>query len=139
MARQADPALAAKWHERIQRQALEEGSIEQFCRREGVSTAAFYAWRKRLAGGGRRSVARSRRARSLAPQRPEDSPRFVSLPLPASLAASGASHTVEIELPNGVVVRLPADCAAALLREALQAASAALAPDSPQTQEARRC
>jgi hypothetical protein len=41
-----------EWRERLARFARAGTSIVQFCVGEGVSTPAFYAWRKRLAGGG---------------------------------------------------------------------------------------
>jgi hypothetical protein len=40
-----------EWRERLARFARAGTSIAQFCEDEGVSTPAFYAWRKRLAGG----------------------------------------------------------------------------------------
>jgi len=41
-----------EWRERLARFARAGTSIVQFCVDEGISTPAFYAWRKRLAGGG---------------------------------------------------------------------------------------
>jgi hypothetical protein len=41
-----------EWRGRLARFARAGTSIVQFCASEGVSTPAFYAWRKRLAGGG---------------------------------------------------------------------------------------
>lgn len=43
------PETAAVWRERIERQQAGGLSITRFCEREGVSTAAFFAWRRRLA------------------------------------------------------------------------------------------
>lgn len=37
------------WRERLARFHLAGGTVAAFCRREGVSTASFYAWRRRLA------------------------------------------------------------------------------------------
>jgi len=47
----------AQWQlliERAERSAL---SITAFCQGEGVSTASFYAWRKRLAGSAQQAAA----------------------------------------------------------------------------------
>jgi hypothetical protein len=49
MARPKDLGLEHTWRRRLNRQAAGGLSIAAFCRREGVSTASFYAWRRRLA------------------------------------------------------------------------------------------
>ena len=104
MARRNDPAVARVWRERVKRQRNSGLSIAEFCRREEVSQASFYLWRKRL-----------RQSNSAATNEP--------LFLPVEMPLVAASTEVEIELPGGAVVRLPAD--AELVRVAIQAASAA--------------
>ena len=52
MARGGGLEKARQWRERLARFARAGTSIVQFCLDEGVSTPAFYAWRKRLVGGG---------------------------------------------------------------------------------------
>ena len=49
MARPRDLGLEHTWRLRLRRQATGGLSIPEFCEREGVSTASFYAWRRRLA------------------------------------------------------------------------------------------
>ena len=49
MARPKDLGLEHTWRLRLRRQATGGLSIGEFCRREEVSTASFYAWRRRLA------------------------------------------------------------------------------------------
>jgi hypothetical protein len=49
MPRHADPALEALWRRRLRQQTQSRLTIQQFCKREGVSTAAFHAWKRRLA------------------------------------------------------------------------------------------
>ena len=49
MARPKDLGLEHTWRLRLRRQATSGLSIGEFCRRERVSTASFYAWRRRLA------------------------------------------------------------------------------------------
>ena len=48
MARPKDLGLEHTWRLRLKRQATGGLSIPEFCEREGVSTASFYAWRRRL-------------------------------------------------------------------------------------------
>lgn len=77
---------AERWRELLRRQATSGLSVAEFCRRQDVSEASFYQWRKRL------------RAESPTEAAPAD-----FLPL-AVLGGAG----VEIELPCGAVVRVPA-------------------------------
>ena len=49
MARPKDLGLEHTWRRRLRRQASGGLPIPEFCQREGVSTASFYAWRRRLA------------------------------------------------------------------------------------------
>ena len=90
MARPKDPDLERRWQQRVHRQATGGLTIAAFCAREGVSTTAFHAWKRRLA------------VRSLFPSpRP---PLFVPLrvPEPAPQAAQARPHRVAVELPHQV-------------------------------------
>jgi hypothetical protein len=49
MPRTADPALETLWRRRLRLQPDSGLTIHQFCKREGVSTASFHAWKRRLA------------------------------------------------------------------------------------------
>lgn len=49
MARMSDPVKAAQWRQRLERFGCSSASVARFCRREGVSIASFYHWRKKLA------------------------------------------------------------------------------------------
>jgi transposase-like protein len=83
-------------------------SVAEFCRREDVSDASFYAWRRRLSERveGRR-----------------ESPLFV----PVELAgAEKPIDGVQIELPGGAVVTLPAEASAELVTTAIRAAAGAI-------------
>ena len=40
-----------EWERRLRRYADSQLTVGDFCVREGVSVAAFYAWRKKLRGG----------------------------------------------------------------------------------------
>ena len=97
MSRPRDLGLEHTWRLRLRRQAAGGLSIADFCERERVSTASFYAWRRRLA----------------APPvtAPADPPLFVPIRLdptsPAHDTSSGLGF--EIELPHRIRLR----CAAA--------------------------
>jgi hypothetical protein len=97
MARPKDLGLEHTWRLRLRRQATGSLSIPEFCRRERVSTASFYAWRRRLA------------APSLTT--PSDPPLFVPIRFDPTSPADGASPALgfEIELPHRIRLR----CAAA--------------------------
>jgi len=102
-------AAVELWRGRLARQGRSNLSISEFCRRERVSPASFYAWRKRLAESG------------LANSPP---PMFV----PVELAGVGNPvRGVEIELPCGAVVKLPAQASAELVVAAIRAALSASA------------
>jgi hypothetical protein len=110
---------AELWRERLARQAAGPCSVAEFCRREGVSQPSFYQWRKRLST---LSTSRSGQpAKSSGPQAADV--QFVSVELPASLSSAG----IQIDLPNGAVVRLPGHATAEIVAAAVQAASASRA------------
>ena len=94
MARIMDLNRAHTWRQRHHRQKCSGLSVTAFCSREGISPAAFYAWKHRLA------------ATSL-PALPEP-PLFVPLDLDSSPRPTDAvlGCGVEIELPHQVRVRL---------------------------------
>ena len=99
MERTADDSVAAVWAERLARQRRSALSIAEFCRRERISPPSFYSWRRRLAQGER--------------------PEFVPLELSESLGSSAVG--VQIELPGGAVVTLPAGASPELVTTAIRA------------------
>lgn len=86
------PSTAERWRGLLRRQAESGLSVAEFCRRRDVSEASFYQWRKRLR----------------------------TVPLPAELGTGQSSPGpflplsvvgaagIEIELPCGAMVRIPA-------------------------------
>ena len=54
MSRPSDPRELAVWWERFERFSSSGLAVRGFCAREGVSTASFYNWRKKLSLKGRR-------------------------------------------------------------------------------------
>ena len=92
----------ARWQALLGRAARSGLSVAEFCRREGVSTASFYTWRKRLgAGAGEVPPAAA----------PTCGPAFsTSAPWgrgerPASRRL-GAGWEIELDLGAGAVLRL---------------------------------
>lgn len=118
MARQIDRKLHESWRRRIERQQQGSLTVAQFCKREGVSTANFYVWKRRLLRGAampassastRRATSRPSSAQAASIAREQDRP-FVQVPL----TAPAASPWIEIVLAEGAVVRLPQQNLAAL-------------------------
>ena len=78
-----------EWAARLQRFQENPSSIAAFCRTEGVSSASFYLWKRRLA---------------VEPTTPT-TPTFV----PITVADTPTAPPVEVAFPNGIVIRIPAD------------------------------
>ncbi len=87
------------WKERLESQRASELSVSVFCLQEGVSLSAFYRWQRQLKNGIPESLIEEAAYR----QQVESEESGEAVFLPVSLKAS----PVEIELPNGGVVRLP--------------------------------
>ena len=58
MSRGSDSVKVLEWRRRIERFGRSELSVYEFCQDEGVSSASFYQWRKRLGTVGAPSVGR---------------------------------------------------------------------------------
>lgn len=102
MGRRPNQALRSVWKQRIARQRRSGLSVAKFCRQEGCSQQAFYAWCRRL-----RDLKRA----------PLRSSLFVPLELPVSSPPRG----VRIELPRGVTMTLPPDASGDVLAAIVQA------------------
>ncbi len=98
MGRPRDPQSERLWSRRLERHQAGGLSIAAFCEREGIATASFYYWRRRLAEEG------------IHPRSSQAPPLFVPLRLDDSRARDGvpAARPVEIDLPAGVRLRLDA-------------------------------
>ena len=103
----------AQWQlliERAERSAL---SIAAFCQGEGVSTASFYTWRKRIGGvashavaGGNCAPTPSRPAAAIAAARPREAAPFLDLGTLAGARREASHWDLELALGAGVVLRL---------------------------------
>ena len=89
--RRPDPVTHQLWQQRLDRFRKSGLAVADFCEREGISTASFYAWRRRLQPDTAPDAA--------------DEPRLV----PVRLVTPPPSAPVELLLPSGCVLRLYPD------------------------------
>ena len=103
MGRVANPNWAVLWRKRVERQRSSGLSVLEYCRREGISTASFYGWKRRLRISrvtvGERSRKRGRRGISTGQPLPGG---FVQVPLAVNSA-------IEVCFADGTTVRVPAE------------------------------
>jgi hypothetical protein len=99
--RRPDPATHHLWQQRLDRFRTSGLTVADFCEREGISTASFYAWRRRLQADTAPNTA--------------DEPRLV----PVRLVTPPPSGPVELLLPSGAVLRLSPDTDLLWLRQLL--------------------
>ena len=107
MARSFDSPKAVVWRRRVGKFSGSGLTVVRFCAEEGVSTASFYRWRKRL--GDRQPNARRLGVEGGAAFRP--------------VRITPGGGPISIQLPGGVRVELPAenlDAVRAVLGELLR-------------------
>ena len=102
------------WQERLESYKASGLSVEDFCSQEGVSRSSFYRWTAQLKEGIPESVEAEKEARERAES--AEGAAFVPITLMAS--------PVELELPNGAIVRLPLGVGQAVLVEAIRTVGA---------------
>ncbi len=102
------------WQERLESFKASGLDVDVFCFKEGVSRSTFYRWKDRLTDGIPEPMVAEKAARERAES--AEGASFV----PISLKAS----PVEIELPNGGMVRLPLGVGQAVLVEVIRAVGA---------------
>ena len=105
MARRQRTEREIYWQDLIDRQEAGRQSIADFCQGERVSTASFYAWRRRL---------RSLR-QPVHPQTPE--PALVPVHIVSERPT--VCEAVTIEWPGGIVLRVATGCDAVTLQVVL--------------------
>jgi len=123
MGREIDELKWSAWRRRLARFERSGRTVSSFCRAENVSMPSFFQWRRKLARAGEHRPGLSSRERSSF-----EPPTF----LPVRIEAA---PTVEIELPNGARIRLPARELAAI--DAAVAAAGRMVPTSDE--ESSRC
>ncbi len=99
------------WQQRLESYKESGLSIEVFCLQEGVSKSTFHRWARQLRDGIPDLLKEEQAER-------EKAETGEAVFLPITLKAS----PVEIELPNGGVVRLPLGVGQAVLVEVIRAA-----------------
>ena len=111
MPRTANPALETLWRRRLRQQPDSGLTIQQFCNREGVSTASFHAWKRRLA------------LRAAFPATTARASAFVPVIEPPAQEPhpSASAALVTIQLANGGQVLLPITAGVELVCEVVQA------------------
>jgi transposase-like protein len=108
------------WRRQIQRQKGGSLTVAEFCRRLGVSTVTFYAWKRRFR--------EAPPAFPIVPDQPSVRPmqeaNSASTPafLPVSILDAGPAGQLEIELANACIVRLKGAVDPELLHIAIRAA-----------------
>lgn len=142
MARGSNGEREQFWRALIGRQPRSGLSIRDFCESAGVSANSFFVWKRRLRSRTEQSDRRQptlRRSTELAEEpsrRKGDSAAAGSLvpvhliPDPVSRPASNAG-AIEVEWPNGVVLRVPRNCDAGTLRDVLHALRTATDAEVP--------
>jgi hypothetical protein len=127
MARKVNQVLWDQWRQRIERQRASGLSVVEFCRKEGVSGAAFHRWKGRLRGrtGGRQPSMAARQASRESPTSRRRGPRGVAAGRSAStrkadffeLPVRGmrSSPWIELTLADGTLIRVPQENLAALV------------------------
>ena len=102
-----------EWQQRLESKREGDLSVDVFCLQEGVSRSTYFRWARQLQNGIPESLKEEQSAR-------EKAETGEAVFLPITLKAS----PVEIELPNGGVVRLPLGVGQAVLVEVIRAAGA---------------
>ena len=114
----------------IGRQPASGLSIAQFCKQTGVSANSFFVWKRRLRpqnGQANRGEPRSR-SNVFVKRSPSNSPAAAARPLvPVRLLADPDrfraldAAVFEVEWPNGLVLRVPAECNGRAVRDVVKA------------------
>ena len=98
MPRRSNPLKVKEWTSRLKRFEASKQTVLAFCRREEISVASLYHWKRRL-----------REVRDTAP-----SSQFQSIRVTSPLAQAPQEQTV-IQLADGIHIQLGSDLAVAEL------------------------
>ena len=109
MGRKPSQSTESVWRDRLARFRKCSLTVKEFCHQEGVSDPSFYQWRKRL-DGGRPGAKRTGRSGG-GPTKTVKSLPFMPVKVSSARDTPSvlfSSALVEVELPNGVRIRVPA-------------------------------
>ena len=111
MGRKPSQSTEAMWRDRLTRFRECGLTVKEYCRQEGVSDPSFYQWRQRLdmVPQGSKRVHRSGNG----PTKTVKSQPFVPVKVSSSERVPNLG-LAEVELPSGVLIRVPATHAEAL-------------------------
>ena len=109
------------WQERLEGRIASDLSIDDFCETEGISSSTFYRWSRRLSDGIPESLKEEGANVTMA-----------ELAEPKFLPISVTTSPVEIQLPNGGLVRLPVGVGEAVILSVVDAVSQ-LRPRGPRS------
>jgi transposase-like protein len=113
MVQRGSPSKRTVWRNRLKRYGASGLAVAEFCGQEGISTASFYAWRKRLRG----TKTTGKEGRVFEPVR-----------------LRPAGRPMSVHLPGGVRVEVPTenlDAVRAVVGEVLARAGGAEGADEP--------
>lgn len=127
------------WRDLIGRQSASGMSIARFCEQAGVSANSFFVWKRRLRSGNgepsrrlasRRRLNRSGRSSGRSGHSPTASPlvpvKLITDPIHCKALNARA---IEVEWPNGVVLRVSAECDGRVVRDVVNALAPLLVGD----------
>jgi hypothetical protein len=107
-------AKERSWRQLVERQRRSNLTVRDFCAQAGISEPSFYAWRSELV----RRDSETGRAAPSESQTPRPTatltPRFLPVTIAEYPRAAVAASHVEVVLPSGLLVRVPAQDTAAL-------------------------
>jgi hypothetical protein len=123
---QRDVAKELFWRDQLRQHVASELSVREFCRREGIAEANFYAWRRAIAERDRQLGVRDAEGRPQPTFVPAIVPALSSTAAPSVVPAimpadshpdATISATIALELHGGRTLRLPATTSPAWLAE----------------------
>lgn len=127
-----DPAKERHWRRMVRQWRSSGLSVREFCDWQALSEPCFYAWRRELAKRDRESAAAVPEIgglRGARPQKQNDPSRTpVAAFLPVHVVTAGPADAansscrpdgIEVHLPGGVRLWVPAGCDRALLRDVI--------------------
>ena len=106
------------WRRQVERQQEGGLSVAQFCRRLGVSTVTFYAWKRRFRGAPPATPLTSEKPAAKSSANGAATPAF----LPVSMLDGRPNGQLEIALANACILRLTGSVDPVLLRVAIRTA-----------------
>lgn len=107
MSRGPDLARRELWHRRFREFDRGTATVADFCDRVGVSTAAFYQWRRKLAVSTSPEGGPAGLAKPSVQTTPSSTATAGIKFLPVEIMGPGNGNVVEVQLPCGIRVLVP--------------------------------